>query len=269
MAKHVESRRAVSKGAASTSNIGADLVTAIARNAGAGQGKDKVSVGAAVPLGDLETQAKAEMAAIAAQSNAFQTRAECWRKVGDMAAAHFKLDGKGRAVNDVLSLYPDLVRAECLINIGLPADLTNKNKKAWPAEIQAIYDRVIGKRISETRQMMHGFLLHFDESRKVLSGKGTIYQKLAALPKPEGSKRGKPKGTQQQPQTGDGQINSWKTEIGARLKGLDFHQLGEVADLIVAHAKQRKEYKEPLAHNFVEALATARATYLAKAAQQS
>jgi hypothetical protein len=137
--------------------------------------KGKDSVPAGLDYNDrLRGIADQEGTLIVGMFKVAATRMDLWRQVGKLAESK----------PEILKSYPDFLKANILIKAGLPEAEVNYKKNAWPVEIQGLYERFLGARISEARRVMLALQQNYTSTMAVLAGEGTIQQKLIQLPKP-------------------------------------------------------------------------------------
>ncbi len=245
------------------SEIPAELVTAAANVNGAKQGKDAVPAGKdySKTLAELATT---ELGFIQKQVNLQGDRMVIWQSVAKLAESAFRsVDGK--TVNVVLSQYPKVLRGKLLEAAGLKRNSEGEfpARESWPVEVTSLYERHLSKRLAETKKVMGALDSQFTLTKSVLDGKGSIHQKLVALPNlsTKGRKKGSTgseKGKGSKDATGSDALKS----IAASLKDLSFDGLLEVALLLEKHGKTRKEYQSGGASmNFIESLKVARLHY--------
>ncbi len=246
-------------GAALAANAGkptADHVVAAAKVKGAATGKDAVPAGINWNL-ELGAIAKDEVAAIVIQVNAMGDRMACWQRVAKL--------GEGKP--SVFDAYSGIVRDQLLVSAGLTLEQAQGKRELWSDTVKALYEKSLSKRVSETRKAMSALTSDFTATRKVLEGKGTIHQKLAALPNP--TKKGRKKGSKsgaagkttapaKTGKTGDG-----IAQVTTLLSSMTFDQLTDCAYHLLMQMKGRKEYKSNAdGRKFVDALNAAHLHYI-------
>ena len=244
--------------------IPAEIVAAAAKVAGAKQGKD------AVPAGKDYTKTliairDTELGFIQKQVNLQGDRMACWQQVALLAESAFKsVDGKN--VNTVLRDYPKMLQTGLLESAGLKRNAEGEfpAREEWPQAIRELYERHLSKRLSETKKVMTALDQQYTLTRQVLEGRGTIHQKLVALPNVsnKGRKAGSAGKEKAKGATGDATAKDALKSIGVALKTLPFASFPEVVEMMEAHAKQRAEYKKAgNSADFINALKAAREKY--------